>query len=407
MSKHAAFIAAIVGSIATLLAARAVGMGATDVFHLVAIAGGSAIVIGVIGGALLFYLKERAIGLQVAVVAGTCVAAVGVGASTAANEMFLTGHDLKTLMVILVASASVGVVVAFVLGHRVAVAERSLSQAARRFGSGGPWTETSDPTGEFGDLSRELSDMAVNLERSRERERAVEASRRELVAWVSHDLRTPLAGIRAMAEALEDGVVRDAPTVDRYHHALRIEADRLAGLVDDLFELSRINSGTLDLQLEETSLDDLLSDALAASAGIAHAKGIRLEGRVATTVPALELSTREMARALRNILENAIHHTPSDGVVLVEAGADDRHAFFSVADECGGIPESDIGRVFDLAFRGEAARTPQDDRGAGLGLAIAKGIVEAHRGQIAVHNDGTGCRFTVRLPLTPTTEVVA
>jgi signal transduction histidine kinase len=93
--------------------------------------------------------------------------------------------------------------------------------------------------------------------------------------------------------------------------------------------------------------------------------------------------------------------------VLVEAGADDRHAFFSVADECGGIPESDIGRVFDLAFRGEAARTPQDDRGAGLGLAIAKGIVEAHRGQIAVQNDGSGCRFTVRLPLTPTAVGVA
>jgi signal transduction histidine kinase len=250
--------------------------------------------------------------------------------------------------------------------------------------------------------------MAVNLEKSRQRERAIEASRRELVAWVSHDLRTPLAGIRAMAEALEDGVVQDAPTVERYHQALRVEADRLAGLVDDLFELSRINSGTLNLQLERTSLDELLSDALAASAGIARAKGIRLEGRVGSSVPTLELSTREMARALRNILENAIHHTPNEGVVLVEAGTDDGHAFFSVADECGGIPETDIGRVFDLAFRGEAARTPQDDRGAGLGLAIAKGIVEAHRGDIAVDNQGAGCRFTVRLPLSSSaTEGVA
>jgi signal transduction histidine kinase len=111
------------------------------------------------------------------------------------------------------------------------------------------------------------------------------------------------------------------------------------------------------------------------------------------------VATHELSRALRNVLENAIRHTPSDGAVSVHAGIEDGLAYVSVADGCGGIPEDDLDRVFDLAFRGEAARTPGPDSGAGLGLAIARGIVEAHHGDISVRNEGPGCRFTLRLPL--------
>ena len=117
---------------------------------------------------------------------------------------------------------------------------------------------------------------------------------------------------------------------------------------------------------------------------------------VSREVPA---STPELSRALRNILETAIRHTPSEGSVLVEAGVDGGRAYVSVADGCGGIPDADLDRVFDLAFRGEAARTPEPDGGAGLGLAIARGIAEAHRGDITVRNENGGCLFTLRLPL--------
>jgi signal transduction histidine kinase len=120
-----------------------------------------------------------------------------------------------------------------------------------------------------------------------------------------------------------------------------------------------------------------------------------------TEAPEVDLSVPDMARVLRNLLENAIRHTPSDGAVVVEAGVEDEHAYVAVADTCGGIPEPDIGRVFDVAFRGASARTP-DDGGAGLGLAIARGIVQAHHGEINVRNEGSGCRFTVRLPLDAT-----
>jgi signal transduction histidine kinase len=126
---------------------------------------------------------------------------------------------------------------------------------------------------------------------------------------------------------------------------------------------------------------------------------VRLEGRLNEQPPDLVLAVPEVSRVLRNLLENAIRHTPSDGTVWVEAGVADDAAYVSVADACGGIDPAELERVFDLAFRGEEARTPEADTRAGLGLAIAKGLVAAHAGEIAVANDGAGCRFTVRLPL--------
>ena len=204
-----------------------------------------------------------------------------------------------------------------------------------------------------------------------------------------------------MAEALEDGVVADPDTVSRYHVAIRVEIDRLAELVDDLFELSRIQAGALRLQMARASLGDLVSDALAASAPVARAKGVHLQGLVDGASPELHLSTPEVSRALRNLLENAIRHTPADGAVFVEVGVEAETAFVAVEDACGGIPEEDLDRVFDTAFRGELARTPNEESAGGLGLAIVRGVAEAHDGEIAVCNIGRGCRFELRLPLTP------
>ncbi|HEY3240874.1 MAG TPA: ATP-binding protein, partial [Acidimicrobiia bacterium] len=299
---------------------------------------------------------------------------------------------------VLVAAGIAGTASAFVLGARLGRASRDLVEVARRIGAGDAGGPDKPPISrELATLARELEDMSTALDRARTRERTLEASRRELVAWVSHDLRSPLAAIRAMAEALEDGVVSDEATVASYHHRLATEVDRLAGLVDDLFELSRTQAGVLRLELEMVSLSDLVSDALSGAVPVAEAKGVRLEGRLRGTCPELELSTPEVARALRNLLENAIRHTPADGTVSVEAGIDGEAAYVSVADACGGIPDVDLERVFDVAFRGEAARTPGG--GAGLGLAIARGMVEAHGGEIDVRNEAEGCRFTVRLPL--------
>ncbi len=129
--------------------------------------------------------------------------------------------------------------------------------------------------------------------------------------------------MRAIVEALEDGVVDDEVTVTRYLQTLREEVDHLAALVDDLFELSRTQAGALRLQFERVSLGDLVSDVLAGSAPVAAAKNVRLEGRLVGPPPELDVSAPEVLRALRNLLENAIRHTPSDGSVVVEAGVDD------------------------------------------------------------------------------------
>ena len=408
--RAAPIVAAVAGMAVTGAVSNGVGMTAGDAVDLAVVAVLAAALAGAAGALALAAVRQRSIGTQVVVVALTAVAAVAAGTVVAASRMYVSSHDLHALAVVLAAGGTVGVVVALVLGERVARGSRTLRAVVRHIGNdhgpdghdGHDASNVSRPAAEeLAALADELHAMSVRLEEARAAERALEASRRELVAWVSHDLRTPLAAIRAVTEALEDGVVDHPETVARYHRTLRVEADRLAALVDDLFELSRIQAGALQLQLERASLADVVSDAIAAAAPVASAKGVRLEGRLADDPPELLLSTPEVSRVLRNLLENAIRHTPSDGTVWVEAGVQRDAAYVSVADGCGGIEPAHLERVFDLAYRGEPARTPGD--GAGLGLAIAKGLVDAHAGEIVVANDGPGCRFTVRLPLPPRT----
>ena len=362
------------------------------------IAAGSALVVAALGLGVLRALRTRSLVLSLTVVALISVTCVLVGALVAAQAMFLSSHDFAVLVLVCLAAGSVGVVAAFVLARAVVAGSRALGVAAAGIGDGGYQAVMRPLTGELKQLDAQLAETSARLEASRGRERALEASRRELVAWVSHDLRTPLAGIRAMAEALEDGVVQDQETVDRYHTGLRREADRLAGMVDDLFELSRINASALQLSLQEVSLADIVSDALASATPVANAKGVRLIGGASEQLPIVEGSVPELGRVLRNLLSNAIRHTPADGVVSVQAGADETSAYVEVIDACGGIPEQDLPRVFEVAFRGTPARTPGDDGGAGLGLAIAQGLVQAHHGEITIGNHGDGCRVLVRLP---------
>ncbi|MDQ2584601.1 sensor histidine kinase [Saccharothrix yanglingensis] len=243
---------------------------------------------------------------------------------------------------------------------------------------------------------RALARRSVWEREARERERAAEASRRELVAWISHDLRTPLAGIRAMAEALADGVVARPDEVTDYAGRISAEAEALSGMVDDLFELSRITAGALRLTLSDVPLADVVSGVVAAEAPVASRKGVVLRADAATW-PVVPGSDPELARVVRNLLSNAIRHTPPDGTVAVRVDVDGPSALLRVDDACGGIPDTDLPRVFDVAFRGAPHRRPV---GGGLGLAIARGLVEAHRGTITALNHGPGCRFEVRLPLT-------
>ena len=326
---------------------------------IILLAAACSIPVGLAGVGALRLLRRHSITANLSLVALVAVLSVVAGVLGSAEAMFISAHDLKVVLIVVTVAAVVGLVTALSIGR---------------------W----------------LARQSVWEREAAARERAIEASRRELVAWVSHDLRTPLAGLRAMAEALEDGVVDDPVQVADFHSRIRRETDRMSGMVDDLFELSRIHAGTLQLHLDRVSLADLVSDAVASVSPAAAAK--RVEVRAAPgNWPTVVGSDSELGRVVRNLLANAIRHTPTDGAVLVAAGADDHGAWLAVQDACGGIPAGDLPRVFDVAFRGEAARSK--DGGAGLGLAIARGLVEAHHGQIDVRNVPPGCRFVVRLPV--------
>jgi signal transduction histidine kinase len=344
-------------------------------------------------------LARRSMATLLFVVAAVVILSSAVGVEIVAHQMLVSDEDRNVVLVVVVMAALAGFAVALVVGRQVTSASRVLLNAVRDVGSIGYFEPPKARlAAEFETLSDELSSAHEKIAESRTRERALEASRRELVAWVSHDLRTPLAGLRAMAEALEDGVVVDFETVTTYHTQIRREADRLSAMIDDLFELARIHAGALRLSRRLVGLDDLVAEALASTEPLARAKGVRLRGSSVRGLPVL-VDADEFGRALRNLVTNAIRHTPSEGLVEVQGDVHRGMACVSVVDACGGIPEEALPRVFDVAFRAETARTPGPDNNAGLGLSIARGIVEAHAGQIAVQNMARGCQFVIRLPL--------
>jgi signal transduction histidine kinase len=364
--------------------------------QIVLIAAGCAGAVGMLGIGAAWLLRRASLRLSLQAASAIGVLAVVAGTLGTANAMFISQHDLRVVWMVCAVAGLVAFGFSWLLGQHVEAGSLALRHAARSLGQ--EETGFSAPAGpmaaELAALSQELTATAGKLRESRERERRTEQSRRQLVAWVSHDLRTPLAGLRAMAEALEDGIATDT---GRYHRQIRAEVTRLSAMVEDLFELSRIESGTLSLALESIEAGDLVSDTVASMEALARARGVRLTGRAGGAL-LIRADARELSRALSNLVTNAVRHTPEDGHVQVTATAEGDGVLMTVSDGCGGIPEADLASVFDTAWRGTRARTPEADGGAGLGLAIVRGIVEAHQGRVSVVNTGDGCRFEMRLP---------
>ncbi len=372
--------------------------------EIIAMAGGCAAGVGGAGLLALRLMRGRSLRTGLFAIALATVLAVVAGTVAVAQAMFIAQEDFGTLLVVCVAAGIVALTMAALLSRSVAADSKALRSALR--------TLRTDPeavaeqavghsqvaqlaTAEMRALSDELATTSMRLAESRERERALERSRRELVAWVSHDLRTPLAGLRAMAEALEDGVAADPA---RYYVQIRRGVERLTSMVGDLFELSRIHAGALRLSLQQVSVAHLIDEAMAGADPLARERRVKLAAGSAAPL-AIRADPSEMSRALTNLVINAIRHTPSDGTVRIDAAQQDGYAILTVTDACGGVPEAHLERLFDVAWRGSDARTPDPYSGAGLGLAIVRGIVEAHLGDVDVHNITGGCRFQIRLPV--------
>jgi two-component system sensor histidine kinase BaeS len=324
--------------------------------------------------------------LAVLAVAAVCLPLVVVVAS---GLVMFGMHDESTFWLVAVVSALCALGGALLLGRQILRPLDGLAAASKRL-AGGDLTARAPEAGprELRELGSSFNEMAGNLEQLFD-------TRRELVAWASHDLRTPLASLRAMVEALEDGLA----TPDEYLPAVRAQTEILSRLVDDLFELALIDARVLTLELREVALGELVSSCLDALAADARACEVRLAARFEPPGPAVSVAPDKVQRVLLNLLSNAVRHSRPQGAVAVVVQEDTDHVVVAVEDDGDGLTADAPQRMFERFWRADDSRTGASG-GSGLGLAIAQGLVEAHGGRIWAENRaGGGARVAFTLPL--------
>jgi signal transduction histidine kinase len=307
--------------------------------------------------------------------------------SVSGAVMYSSSHDMVLLFVAAAASTA-AVAAALLVGQSIVESIERLRAASEALAGGDLAARApADGPAELSDLASSFNEMAADLERLFD-------ARRELVAWASHDLRTPLASLQAMLEAVEDGLA--AP--ERYLPAMREQVQTLSDLVNDLFELARIDAGALTLEIREAPLDRLVETCLRGLEAEARARRVTLAARFDGRSPAVRCAPDKVERVLFNLVTNALRHTPSDGAIAVLVEPREREVQVSVEDTGEGLPADAAKRIFDRFWRGDAARS-RAKGGAGLGLAIARGLVEAQGGRIwAEDRPEGGARISFTLP---------
>jgi signal transduction histidine kinase len=324
----------------------------------------------------LALLAIAAVCLPVAVVVGSGLVMFGM-------------HDERKFWLVVAISTLVALAGALVLGRKILRPLDQLRSASTRL-AGGDLSARATESGprELRELSVSFNQMASNLEQLFD-------ARRELVAWASHDLRTPLASLRAMVEALEDGLA----TPDEYLPAVRAQTEILTRLVEDLFELALIDAGALTLELRDTSLSELVSSCVDALEADARAHDVRFDPRLDPADPAVRVAPDKVQRVLLNLLNNAVRHSRPSGAVAVVVERDTDHVVVAVEDDGDGFAGDTELRMFERFWRADESRA-RTSGGSGLGLAIAQGLVEAHGGRIWAENRaGGGARVAFTLPL--------
>jgi signal transduction histidine kinase len=389
-------IAAAAGALGTLAVGAAAGMGRDDLFHLGAYLV-PAILVTLVAMAIARPLLSRASLRQ----RFTAVAAVGVVVGVAnlvvlGRTMFVSAHDATLVGVLLLYSIGAGVGSALVIARSSTSALDRLAVTARALGEGDLEARVGDldAGSELDALAGTLDEMADRLRRAQEREREIESTRRDLISAVSHDLRTPLANLRAMVEAIDEGVVGDPPSLRRYAAEMRRAVNQLVVMVDDLFELAQLDAGAIEVETERVLLGEIVRSAVATVQPEVNEKRLSLITDLDGTEEAA--CSPRIERVLQNLLVNAVRHTPVDGSVLVEARRSEAGLRLAVADTGEGISAADLPHVFEPFFRGDRAR---HGAGAGLGLSLARRIVEALGGRIDARSEPpSGARFEVLLP---------
>jgi signal transduction histidine kinase len=389
-------VVAVVGGAATLLVGFVMGMDGGELIDLLRYlvpAAATTVVAAAVSGPLLRRASLRQRLVAVAVLAAAIAIA---NLAALAMQMFVSDHDATLVTVLLLYAVGAGVAAALVVARQAGAAIRSVEMTARRLGEGDLDARVGvvDAGPELETLATTLDEMAGRLRRAQDRERDAERMRRDLITTISHDLRTPLASLRAMVEAIDERVIEDPSNLRRYVSQMRRSVHQLGTMVDDLFELTQLDVGAIEAETRRARLEEVVSTALAAVEPSAREKGLEVVTRLGTAGDA-PCSPR-VARVLQNLLANAVRHTPADGTIRIEAGRADGRLQIAVEDTGEGIAPDDLPRVFDPFFRADPARSGP---GAGLGLALAKRIVEALGGRISAERGAsTGARFAVELP---------
>ncbi len=316
-----------------------------------------------------------------------------------AQLMFASEHDLLLAIVLLVFAGGIAMILGYFLSSTLTERILSLKSAAEKLAQGDLQTRVPvNGRDELAALAITFNKMAEQLQTVDQKQRELETLRRDLVAWASHDLQTPLTSMRAILEALSDGIVDDPEMVKRYLQTAQKDVMSLSALMDDLFQMSQLDAGGFPLSRAQSSLNDLVSDTLESFSELAYRESIKLEGNVGADVDPVFMDTQAIGRVLNNLIGNALRHTSIGGEIRVHARRTGNGVEVSVRDTGEGIQAQDVPHIFESFYRGEKSRN-RGTGGAGLGLAIAQGIVRAHGGEIRVESQvGKGTQFTFTIP---------
>ncbi|NJC97890.1 MAG: hypothetical protein C3F07_04060 [Anaerolineales bacterium] len=316
-----------------------------------------------------------------------------------AQMMFASQHDLLLAIILLVFAGGMAMVMGYFLSSTVTERIHGLKEAAEKLAQGDLKTRVPiHGRDEVSALASTFNQMAEQLQAADQKQRDLDNMRRDLIAWVSHDLQTPLTSMRAILEAITDGVVDDPETIKRYLNTAQREVQNLSALIDDLFQMAQLDAGGFPLNRAEASLGDLVSDTLESFTELAKQQQITLEGNVDSDVDPVFMDTQAIGRVLNNLISNALRHT-FKGRVSLWVRRTEQGVEVTVSDTGEGIRAEDLQHIFERFYRGDASRSRSRGTGAGLGLAIARGIVRAHGGDIKVESEiGRGTQFTFHIP---------
>jgi signal transduction histidine kinase len=346
--------------------------------------------------------REMRLSQQFSVAAAAALGSVFAATVAAAILMFVSGQDAVMICVITVFAGVVAVRAAQLLGSGV-LADVDRVRAGLEAVADGRRDVRMQTTGsdELVQLAAAADAMVARLAAEESRRATAERARRDLVAAASHDLRTPIASLRLMADAIGDNLV-DEQTRRRYHRTMQTNIEALSGLIDDLFELSSLEAGEITWSMKHVQLGELIDETVSAMRPQARAKRVAVRAELHQPLAPARADPEKLQRVLFNLIQNAIRHTPADGSVTVRAEHSPAGVEIQVADTGPGIDTADRARVFEAFYRAGPDKS-RGTPGAGLGLAISRSIIEAHGGRIWLENEGPGTQIRFLLPLAETT----